>query len=102
MTSNEDAIWRRWAEGRGRCPLCLGLDDEEFAAVCDCSRASIEAGRGQPMLRVRGTEIVVPIGPTPARRPGLDTPRWAILKILAVVAILFWIPLLVAWWWLLW
>lgn len=28
--------WQAWSDGKGRCPICEGLAEEDFAGVCDC------------------------------------------------------------------
>lgn len=28
--------WDAWSRGETRCPYCVGLEDLDFATVCDC------------------------------------------------------------------
>lgn len=28
--------WEAWTNGTGRCPICEGLPNDDFEAICDC------------------------------------------------------------------
>lgn len=45
---SEREHWEAWQRGEMRCPMCVGLDMDEFEAVCDCSRYSLET-TGRPI-----------------------------------------------------
>jgi hypothetical protein len=45
----ETEQWQAWQRGEARCPYCIGLDDRDFAATCDCSRYSLET-TGRPIV----------------------------------------------------
>jgi hypothetical protein len=32
----EFLCWEAWRRGYGRCPYCVGLDDGDWLAICDC------------------------------------------------------------------
>ena len=61
----EEEHWDAWLDGKVRCPICTGLTMEDFEAVCDCSRHSLET-TGQPLvIQVIGqpeTAVIVPPG----------------------------------------
>jgi hypothetical protein len=60
----EDPGWDAWARGEARCPLCLGMDEDEFQAMCDCSRAEFEASGEQLSIYVIGhPESETPVYP---------------------------------------
>lgn len=45
----EKPAWDAWERGENRCPFCIGLAMEDFEAVCDCSRYSLET-TGKPLV----------------------------------------------------
>lgn len=46
---SEREHWEAWRRGEMRCPMCIGLPMDEFDAVCDCSRYSLET-TGKPLV----------------------------------------------------
>ena len=60
---SEAEHWDAWLEGTTRCPFCIGLAMEDFEAICDCSRFSLET-TGEPLvIQVAGqpeTATIVP------------------------------------------
>lgn len=50
----EEEHWEAWERGEMRCPYCVGADERDFEAMCDCSRISWER-YGKPIVfMVRG------------------------------------------------
>ena len=39
--------WEAWREGKARCPYCVGVEWEDFRAMCDCRQFE----REETMLR---------------------------------------------------
>ena len=39
-----DPRWQAWAEGKSRCPYCVGLPEADFKSVCDCWQYEREFG----------------------------------------------------------
>lgn len=35
----EKPIWEKWQREGGRCPYCVGVDDRDWLAMCDCWEA---------------------------------------------------------------
>jgi hypothetical protein len=46
---SEEEHWDAWLDGKVRCPICTGLPMDDFEAVCDCSRHSLET-TGKPLV----------------------------------------------------
>lgn len=41
----EVRAWQAWHRGEARCPYCIGLDDRDWLATCDCFMAENELAR---------------------------------------------------------
>lgn len=62
--ASEQEHWEAWERGETRCPYCVGLDDQDFEAVCDCSRWSWENnGHGISFQVIGSTSDPVPVKP---------------------------------------
>jgi hypothetical protein len=60
----EGEHWAAWERGEIRCPYCVGLDDQDFEATCDCSRWSWEKnGHGISIQVVGSDNPPVPVKP---------------------------------------
>jgi hypothetical protein len=66
---NENEIWDAWSRGESRCPHCINMGDDEFEAMCDCSRYTFEKTGKQLSIEVIGhPESITPVMPIQPER----------------------------------